>query len=438
VGFGEDIRELVTRELAQAHETGHDVAALQQRFADLAEDDLAGCEQLYQDILLAPRSPGWAYDEPDDIAAFLHETPADERGPHLGDDECADKVLGGWLGRIVGCTVGKPVENGDHWTPERLRAYLQLAGAWPLRDYIPVLDPMPDDCQLRESWPETTRGRVRGGPRDDDIDYSIVGLHLLERHGGDFSTGDVATAWLSLLPHLQVFTAERIAYRNLLAGLPVSEAGSHRNPCREWIGALIRADAFGWSNPGRPRQAATLAARDAALSHVANGIYGEMWSAALVAAAFTATSLREAFDRALAFVPAGSRLAAALTAVRGMADQGESWESAVAAIHRRWSGHSWAHTVNNAAIIAAGLLWSEDDYATAVGLTVSGGLDTDSNGATAGSVMGVLCGARALPRHFVDPLDDRVRSAVFGYDNSSITELARRTLVLAKGLTAVS
>jgi ADP-ribosylglycohydrolase len=430
--FGEDLRELVKQELAQARETGHDVGALEQRLTEIADDDLAGYQRLYEEVLLAPRSPEWAYDEPDDIAAFLYATPTDERGPKLGDEECADKILGGWVGRIVGCTVGKPVEDGDHWTPERLRAYLKLAGAWPLRDYIPVLDPMPDEYRLRESWPETTRGRVRGGPRDDDIDYSILGLHLLERHGGDFSTDDVATAWLSLLPYLQVFTAERVTYRNLLAGLPINQAGSHRNPCREWIGALIRGDAFGWTSPGRPKRAATLAARDAVLSHVANGIYGEMWSAALVASAFTAASVREAFDRALAFVPAGSRLGTALAIVRDMADDGQSWQSAIASIHRQWDGHSWVHTVNNAAIIAAGLLWSDDDYATAVGRTVSGGLDTDSNGATAGSVMGVLCGARALPRHFVDPLDGRVRSAVFGYDNSSITELARRTLALAK------
>ena len=94
------------------------------------------------------------------------------QGAAVGD--VADRILGGWLGRIAGCNLGKPIENGDFWTPERIRSYLELADAYPLRDYIPALDPMPEGFQLNPSWPETTRGRVHGSARDDDIDYSIL------------------------------------------------------------------------------------------------------------------------------------------------------------------------------------------------------------------------------------------------------------------------
>jgi hypothetical protein len=90
------------------------------------------------------------------------------------------------------------------------------------------------------------------------------------------------------------------------------------------------------------------------------------------------------------------------------------------------------HTVNNACVITAGLLWGAGDYAATVGLTVQGGWDTDSNGATAGSVAGTVLGAARLPAHFVEPLQDRTRSAVFGYDNSRISELAERTLRLVQ------
>ena len=80
----------------------------------------------------------------------------------------------------------------------------------------------------------------------------------------------------------------------------------------------------------------------------------------------------------------------------------------------------------------AGLLWGEDDYATTVGLTVQGGWDTDSNGATAGSVCGTILGHAALPSNFIEPLHDRTRSALFGFDNSRISDLATRTLRLAR------
>jgi hypothetical protein len=61
-----------------------------------------------------------------------------------------------------------------------------------------------------------------------------------------------------------------------------------------------------------------------------------------------------------------------------------------------------------------------------------GGWDTDSNGATAGSVAGVVLGAAGLPRNFVAPLRDRTRSALFGFDNSRISDLAHRTAALVR------
>jgi ADP-ribosylglycohydrolase len=427
-----NIHDLVLDEMAQARETGHDVADLEQAAATIDPADEAALEALYERVAAAPRRPGWPYEEPDDLPTILGSLPEDTSTVAVDETRLADQVLGGWLGRIAGCNLGKPVELGDHWTVEHIRDYLVRAGAYPLRDYFPVLDPMPDGFDLRENWVETTRGRVNGSARDDDIDYAILGLHLLEQQGEDLRPEHVASAWLSLLPYLQVYTAERATYRNLLAGMPVGVAGSTRNPYREWIGALIRGDAFGWTHPGQPGRAASLAFRDASLSHVANGIYGEMWAAALVSSAFTATDVRDAYDRALHYVPPRSRLAEALVEVRDLRDGGVSWDKAVVSIQELFGYYSWVHTINNAAIIAAGLLWGDGDFTTTVGLTVQGGWDTDSNGATAGSVAGVLNGAAALPAHFVDPLHDTTRSALFGFDNSAISSLAARTLVLAR------
>jgi ADP-ribosylglycohydrolase len=85
-------------------------------------------------------------------------------------------------------------------------------------------------------------------------------------------------------------------------------------------------------------------------------------------------------------------------------------------------------------VIAAGILWGEGDFTRTIGLTVQGGLDTDSNGATAGSVAGILTGAAGIPPHWTDPLENRVRSALFGFDGISISELAARTTHVARNL----
>lgn len=47
------------------------------------------------------------------------------------EPELADRVLGGWLGRIAGNMLGKPVEQGDLWTRDRIDRYLRQAAALP-------------------------------------------------------------------------------------------------------------------------------------------------------------------------------------------------------------------------------------------------------------------------------------------------------------------
>jgi ADP-ribosylglycohydrolase len=429
--------DLVHDEIAQRRETGYDMDDATRRLAAIDPEDTDALVDLYKEVSSAGRTASWQYHEPDTLSEILAVLPTDPHAAEptpkhgLSEQALADRVLGGWLGRIAGCNLGKPVEDGEHWTAAHLKDYLVRARAYPLRDYIPVLDPMPAGFVLLPNWPHTTRGNVQGSDRDDDIDFSILALHLLERHGSALGPGHVASAWLRLLPFLQVFTAERAAYRNLIEGVPLADVARTRNPYREWIGAQIRADAFGWVHPGNPRAAALLAYQDASLSHVGNGIYGEMWAAALVACAFTAEGPRDALERALSYVPRDSRLAEALGDVLRLRADRSTWEQALGHIQDRYGHYSWVHTVNNAAAISAGLLWGDGDYTTTVGLTVQAGWDTDSNGATAGSVAGVLLGAAALPGHFIKPLDDRTRSALFGFDNARISELAARTSRLA-------
>lgn len=423
--------DILADELAQRRETNYDVAAIAALAATL--DPIADAQRQWAllDELQDSIQQDWSYVEPSTREEIISVLPADSGSGTVDETTLRDKVLGGWQGRIAGCNLGKPVEYGDHWTRQHLKKYLEEMDAYPLLDYVPKPDEEIDGYVFRDNWPYTTRGRIRGSDRDDDIDYAILGTHILDKYGRSYTSDDVGLEWLCLLPFLQIFTAERAAMRNLIYGLKPPETARYRNPYREWIGAQIRADAHGWVNPGAPRAAALLTIADATLSHTSNGIYGEMWAAALIASAFTAADAREAIETSLQHIPPRSRLAEAIGDVLSWHAAGLSWSEALDNIEKSYGHYGWVHTINNAAAVAAALLWADGDFSAAVGLAVQAGMDTDSNGATAGSVAGVLAGAGKIPRHWVDPLEDRVRTAVFGYANVTISSLAERTVRLA-------
>ncbi len=162
------------------------------RLAALPPDDRSALLELYDEVAASPLRPGWSYDEPSELEAIVATLPT---STPAAADWTPERIHGGWLGRIAGCMVGKPLEQG--WTAAQTREYLAGVGAYPLRDYVPAADP--PTTQLHWTWPETTLGRIDGGVRDDDIDYVILGLLLQERFGNGLSTADVAGAWLSYL-----------------------------------------------------------------------------------------------------------------------------------------------------------------------------------------------------------------------------------------------
>lgn len=425
---------LLRHELAQRRESGFEVENVAQRIGDIDGLSAAQAEAFLAELAIAPPVPDWPYTEPSDLDGIVAEWP--QGGPTDTEDlpgDVDDRIAGAWRGRVAGNCLGKPVEQG-HRDMDRLRDYLLATGNYPIGDYISELTP--NDQGITLGSPGAVKGRISEVPRDDDVDYTILTLHLLEEHGLDLSTEHVAGSWLGLLPFHATYTAERATYANLVRGVAAEAAAFPSNPYREWIGAQIRGDLYGFVLPGRPAAAARLAHRDARLSHVANGIYGEMWVAAFVAAAFTAASLSEAFGVALTVVPQRSRLAEALRWVRDEVRAGKGFEDVARDIHTRYAELHWVHTINNAALISASLLTCGDDFSLAIGQTVAGGLDTDSSGGNAGAIAGAFVSDPGVPAHWTDPFGDLVRSALFGFDKLALSDLITRTQALARTFAA--
>lgn len=429
-----DLRDLLADELTHRRESGYAVDVLE---ADarraLAEargpGDPALLDQLER-VEATERRSGWPFVEVDAAADLVARLPAWPARPTARRaDDLRDRILGAWLGRCAGCLAGKPVEG---WTRGQVRGYLELAKAWPLDGYVPARQPHPDGYPpLKPSWPEATRGSIDGMARDDDLDYTIVGLLALERTCGAPTAEDVGVEWLSRLPAGLTYTAERAAYRNLLLGRRPPETASWRNPYREWIGALIRADVYGYVAPGDPVRAAELAARDASLSHVGNGVAAAMWASAVISLALAGVPPSESVAVACRLLPAGSRLRLSIEQTIDLHAAGVEWDAAIGELEVANGRYGWVHAVPNTAIIAASLLWGDGDFGRSVGLAVGAGSDTDSNGATVGSATGAFLGSDRLPARWVEPLHDTLRSAVAGHGVVRISEMAERTVRVA-------
>lgn len=345
------------------------------------------------------------------------------------------RIRSAWEGRISGCLLGKPVEVLSFQQGRAgLEDYLREADALPLRDYVPLIE----GTIVERLGSACCRGRITRAEPDDDINYTLLALLLLEDMGSDFDIADVARAWLQLLPAGTTWTAERAAYRTLLdnmadefvngdePGFDLAECSD--NDFNEWIGAQIRADLYGWACPGRPILAAELARRDASLSHRNEGVYGAAFVAALGAAIPATDNLDAALSAALEQIPGDSGAAAAVRFGHQLAGASDAVEQ----LHEKYEGMSPVHTLNNLALVIWALCSAHGDFSAAIGNAVAAGWDTDCNGATVGGLFG-LTGAK-IPKPWTEPWAGRIGVSLAGYAELELNDVVERTVAVARSI----
>lgn len=461
------LKELVEQEFRQAAEEGKDashIEALRPEWRAAGED-----EQKLQAVLAKlqslPVSSDFPFDEPSDLAGIRSKRPSGIRRKPLGygEEVLFDRSYGAWLGRCAGCALGKPIEGfmSEHLglvSKDRIKLYLTAIdpSEWPLNNYIPQQSPAQEKTG-KANCPLSTREQIMFMESDDDIQYTVIGQKIFTSVGRDFSTYDMMQLWLNTMPYRWVCTAETQAYRNFALRYQVHQqtwqglssaqldkevdwawVATNENPYREWIGAQIRADHFGYAAPGNMELAAEFAWRDARMSHVKNGIYGEMFVAAMVAAAYIYDDPQAIIDAGLAEIPATSRLYHEMKQVIDICHKHNNDPVAFEAVHEeiyKLLGHyNCVHTNNNAALVVAALLLGGHDFEKVITIAVMGGWDTDCNGATAGSIAGAMLGAGKLPKKWTAPLNDTLNSLIAGYHPIAISECARRSVTVAKNV----
>jgi len=438
-GWWESYAEELMVEYRQCAEEGKDIENYRELFENVYKMPPSAYKARMADVLFElqqslPVRADYTYNEPDELEEIraLHSAWKQEKKVLPEKNVLEDKVLGAWVGRACGCLLGKPIE-GIH--THELYPFLQESGNWPLHRYIVSKDISRERKEINPFFTEPHRqcwaDLVERAPSDDDTNYTVLYQLLIEKYGRDFTPENVQEAWIIYQSKNAYCTAERVAYCNTVKGYRGHAAALWQNPYREWIGAQIRGDYFGYINPGDPERAAEMAWRDASISHVKNGIYGEMFAAAMIAQAAVENDLEKIILAGLAQIPVTSRLYEAVMKVMDGWRCGITQQDCHKMIHTDWNEnhpHDWCHTISNAMIVVMALLYGEGDYSKSICMAVQSCFDTDCNGATVGSILGMRDGSSAVGEEWVAPINGMLDTTIFGVATVEFTDMAKRTM----------
>lgn len=421
-------------EFQQSLEEGLDIEAYKDIFNSVSILPKGEIKKRFGDILFdvisaAKLKEGYPYIEPSDLDRIQKLRQGENKIRTFDKSDLKNKISGAWYGRICGCMLGKSVE-GVHTSD--LIPFLKATDNYPMHRYIYRSDLESVDLT---KYKFNFAGRIYadeidGMPVDDDTNYVVLAQKVIDKYGREFTPHDMSKAWLTYQAKDAYCTAERVAFCNFVKGYEPPQSAIYKNPYREWIGAQIRGDYFGYINPGFPELAAEMAWRDASISHIKNGIYGEMWVAAMIAVAAYTDDVAEIILGGLAEIPYTSRLYESIVLIMESYKSGMSQEECFDMIHKKYdehSGHGWCHTISNAMIVAASLLYGEGDFSKSICMAVETGFDTDCNGATVGSILGMANGESSIPSCWKAPINDTLHTSIFGVGTVKISDCVEKT-----------
>ncbi len=384
---------------------------------------------LFDIVINAKQRENYEFNEPSNLDAIKSlRKPYSFKKNEINNLE--NKIKGAWIGRICGCMLGKTVEG---IRTNELIPFLKETGNYPMHKYILSSD-LNDEILNKYNYPLASReyaDKIDGMPADDDTNYTVLYQEIIETYGKDFTPYDVSRAWINMQNKNAYCTAERVAFCNFIKGYEPPKSAIYKNPYREWIGAQIRADYFGYINVGNPELAAEMAWRDASISHTKNGIYGEMFVAAMLAAAAVTDSIEDIILAGIAEIPYTSRLYKEITSLVEDYRNGVSQNDCFKNIHKKYNehtGHGWCNTIPNAMIVTAALLYGKGDYGKSICMAVETGFDTDCNGATVGSVLGLANGIESIDEYWYKPINDTLHTTIFGVGTVKISDRINQTL----------
>jgi ADP-ribosylglycohydrolase len=317
----------------------------------------------------------------------------------IGRKEFRDKVYACWLGKNIGGTLGGPWECRKH------------------THALTFYEPVP----------------TKAAP-NDDLDLQLVWLKMLEEAGPDPSVRTFAEYWGRYACRYP-WNEYGFFMRNFARGLRPPVAGCFENYFVDEMGSPIRSEIWACLHAGDPQAAARLAWKDSAVDHAGGeGMMGEMFWAAVEAAAFVESDPRTLIRLGLEMVPQASHIARSIREALWCWENGKTWGEARQRIADRFGHLQPCNAVPNHGFTIIGWLYGKD-FGDRLCKAVNCGYDTDCTGATLGSLLGILGGTAGVPARWRRPVGEGIVLHKFTGDcgaPKTLSELTRRTVALAE------
>lgn len=319
----------------------------------------------------------------------------DEVDVDINSETFKDSIRAAWMSQLIGAAMGTMVEG---YTSENLyKAFGDV------KDYI------------RE--PNTY---------NDDITFELAFLDAFKEKGYDVTSKDIALSWIGLIPC--GWSAEEIALRNIRAGFMPPESASFNNPFNEWIGAQMRGAICGMVAPGNPRLAAKLAWTDGEVSHINNGILGEVFNAVIVSLSFVMSDVKEIVKTAISSIPKDSEYYSVVKFAYDSCQKYSDWHEALKDCQEKYIKYNWIHAYPNACCEIIALMYGDGDFDKTLNIVTMCGIDADCNAGMIMPVLGIQKGMRIIPKRLIVPAFDKLVTYMRSYEEIMLDDLVNDTL----------
>jgi ADP-ribosylglycohydrolase len=338
--------------------------------------------------------------------AGLARAPASTAPRRMAKAVLADKIRGGWAGKMIGVSYGAPTEfrsNGAinegalTWSPER----------------------------------------VSNALGQDDLYVGMTLAETMDRLGLDATVEQYGEAFRD--SQYDLWHANAGARRLLNLGIKAPMSGHPKyNIHANDIDFQIEADFIGLMSPGLPQESNKYCARIGRVMNHGDGLYGGMFVGGMYTAAFFERDVRRVVEQGLACLPPESGYARVIKDVLDWsAKYPGDWKKTWRLIQDTWDaedpcpdGALTPFNIDariNGAYIALGLLYGERDFGRTLEIATRAGQDSDCNPSTAGGILGVMLGYGGIAdgwKSGIPALADRT----FAYTSSSLNDICRSTL----------